>query len=643
VRARALSVHNFRCLGHVRVELDDVTTFIGPNGSGKSTLLRALDWFFNGGSMTESDLYSGAGEDTAIWVEVEFDDLTDADRGVLGARYASGDSDAFVARRTWDRGDVKLTGKSRAYPGFEAVRQQSGAMAIRNAFNALLTSDPNLSGIARATTREAVETAMLEWEMSHLDLLEDAYVEATHLHGVAGEGALGRLFSFVLVAADQRAGEEGVDGKKTVFGRILERVLDRSGVEQELAALAEEVHERQKTITTTHLGPGLKEVENLLNNELRPFAVGRTVELTPTPVETPPKPALVSVAIVDQDVRTGIEQQGHGFQRALIIGLLKTLAEQGKAADDDPTIMLAIEEPELFQHPTQARVFARALRAVASNPVKRVQVAYATHSPYFVEPTYFDQIRRVTRTSRRLSAAPNVEVGCATLDDVTAALTGAGYAADAVRQRWDHACTASLSEALFADAAVIVEGQTDRGILSGIASRRGETPFEEDGIAVAPAGTKEAVPILHAILHALGIPTLVVFDNDRGAGDRRRQTAMLKQKTDASIDVEAEAQKAYDDEARKNRKLLAYLGHPEEDFPAGPVSATTYVWEDTLEAQLDAWWPSWKTTRARLIDTGQGVGKKNEATYSLAARDCPDKPGSGLTAVVEAARALLRT
>jgi putative ATP-dependent endonuclease of OLD family len=58
VQIRSVEIKNFRCLRHVNIEFDSVTTLIGPNGGGKSYVLRALDWFFNGdkSALSEDDV-----------------------------------------------------------------------------------------------------------------------------------------------------------------------------------------------------------------------------------------------------------------------------------------------------------------------------------------------------------------------------------------------------------------------------------------------------------------------------------------------------------------------------------------------------------------------------------------------------------
>ncbi len=93
-------IRSYRCLKDLEVSLDDYTALIGPNGSGKSSVLYALDWFLNGGTLTEEDLHRIAGSSVAtdIDVAVTFADLEPEDRRVLES-YGRGTLAYF--RRTW--------------------------------------------------------------------------------------------------------------------------------------------------------------------------------------------------------------------------------------------------------------------------------------------------------------------------------------------------------------------------------------------------------------------------------------------------------------------------------------------------------------------------------------------------------------
>lgn len=632
MRIQSARIRNFRCLSDVTVGFDEVTTLIGPNGAGKSSILRALDWYFNGEPswLSEEDIYSGAGVDSRrIEVEIVFTDLTVRDREALGDKYAPAGATTFTAWRTWsvDGGD-KTTGKARAYSPFETIRSKGSAADKKSAYNDLLAAEPDL-GLPKWTKVDDALAAMTVWEREHPDRLDDALVDDTHFFGFNGRNVLSGLFDFVLVTADLRALEESLDGKRTVIGRILEKTVDRDGANAEFAVLADEVSRKQADISARHLGDQLTELGAALTAEVGAFTSGREVHLSASSPEVRPAPATISVAIADSLVKTSVDRQGHGFQRTLLISSLKLLANRGATDNDASVILLAIEEPELFQHPTQARVFAKVLRDLAAAPGGGMQVAYATHSPFFVDARFFDQVRRVTRTQPAGASHPEVKVNTASLDAVAQRLSGTGVTDTAIRSRWEQVCTKNLSEALFADTVILVEGEMDKGIIDGIAARNGQRQLEMDGITVAYSGGKQHLFTPHAILAELDIPTLAVFDNDKGCGGR------LCSDGNASKAAAADA-----NEAATNRRLLAYLGLPEEDYPEGQISPTVYVWADRIEEVLATDWPTWAATRQQIVDDSRGTAGKNAATDALAARECPDEPTGALTEVIAAARAL---
>ncbi len=631
MRIKSVRVKNFRCLEDVCVGMEALTSFVGPNGAGKSTVLRALDWFFNGETrLTDEDVYSGATDDRRVSVEVNFADLTTADRDALGPTYAPPGSKSFTAWRLWDAGSDKMTARARSFPAFEEIRNAGGAREKKALWEVLIASR-EAPGLPKWTNLGAVDQAMTLWESDNSDRLEETESGVTHLFGFNGQNKLSGLFDFVLVTADLRASEESVEGKKTIIGRILERAINRDSTNAALEALAQEVSARQAAIIEEHLGRQLEDLAAALTAEVNAFAAGRGVRLHPGTPDARPSSASINVAISDALNETSVDRQGHGFQRALLISSLKLLAARGAQGDDGSVICLAIEEPELFQHPTQSRVFSKVLRDLSQNPKGGLQVMYATHSPYFIDPRYFDQVRRVTRRQHAADAHPSVTIHFASIDAVASRLKDSGVTDASLRSRWDQVCTKNLAEAFFADAVVLVEGDTDKGILDGIAARPGQTSFEVMGVTVAYSGGKQHLFTPHAILAELSIPTLVVFDNDKGCGARMRAAGKL----------EKEASDTERNEIATNRRLLTYLGETVVDNPEGQISPHVHVWADRLEDVLESEWNDWDKTRQSIVDGARGAAGKNAATYALAAQECPVDPCGALGEVIAASRALV--
>lgn len=604
MKIQSVRIKNFRALTDVTIPFDSVTTFIGPNGVGKSTALRALDWFFNGkvGTLNEKDCSLGT-VDKDIEVQVTFSNLTDRDREALG-KYAPQEATTFTAWRLRSPdGSERLSANAKSFPDFNAIKVANGAMAKKEMYNDLRQARPDLD-LPVAKTGPAVEEAMTAWEASHTELLQDALESLqTNFFGFNSGGKMSGLFDFVLVTADLRASEESLDGKASIIGRILERSVDRTAADEEIAKIVEESRAQQQKVYEDKFKNQLEEMTTQLNAVVTTYSPGRAVTVTPAEIELKAPKTTFEVSVLDGTTETAVERQGHGFQRTILISALQLLAQSG-AASTEGVICLAIEEPELFQHPIQAQAFAKVLRALAEDADKRVQVTYATHSPYFLEARHFNQIRRLTRSA---DAIPVVSVHFATIDDVKAKLNGI-VAADVVDRRLDHNVADQLSIALFAHRAFLVEGTTELSVFYGIGDRVSHGSLEAAGISIVPVGSKTSIPLAHAILSAIGVPVYVLFDADAGFEARAR----AKNKTQAAIDGERK------NHATENRSLLRYFGMHEEDFPPATVTNDVAIFEDHLESFLSENWSDWAKACVE-IETLTGINiSKNQVAYRTA-------------------------
>ncbi|MBZ0095837.1 MAG: ATP-dependent endonuclease [Sulfuricella sp.] len=604
MKIQSVRIKNFRALKDVTILFDSVTTFIGPNGAGKSTVLRALDWFFNGkpGSLTEKDCSFGA-TDEDIEVQVTFDDLSDKDRDALG-KYAPEGVDTFTAWRCWSPGgsDV-ISANAKSFPDFNAIKVANGAAAKKELYAALRLNHPELE-LPAASTGATVEQAMTTWEASHTDQLVDA-PEAlqTNFFGFNSGGKMSGLFDFVLVTADLRAREESMDGKSSIIGRILERSVDRAAADEAIAEIVEESRAKQQKVYDEKFKAQLDAITTQLNAVVTSYSPGRAVTVSPAEVELKAPRTTFQVAVLDGTTETDVERQGHGFQRTLLISALQLLAQTG-AASAEGVICLAIEEPELYQHPIQAQTFAKVLRSLAESAGKRIQITYATHSPYFLEARHFDQVRRLTRSTDQ---TPAVTVHFTTVADVKARLSGV-LNADTVDRKLDSLVANELAVALFSNRTFLVEGATESSVFYGIADKTSLGSLEAAGVSIVPVGGKTMIPLAHAILTLIGIPVYALFDAD----GRFEVRAKANGKPQNKIDDERRTHVA------ANRMALKYFGQPEEDFPAAVVGDNVAIFEDHLETFLLENWPEWITSCNEVEATAGIILGKNQLAYRTA-------------------------
>ena len=204
-------------------------------------------------------------------------------------------------------------------------------------------------------------------------------------------------------------------------------------------------------------------------------------------------------------------RQGHGFQRAFVISALEYLAESdAEGATDRPTLLLAIEEPKLYQHPPRARHFFKTLSTIAQSP--SVQICYATHSTYFVSPERFDSLRFFRRRTGA-DGTRDTTVTAASLDVLAGQLEESE--ANARRTVLARTLSEQFREAFFAKSVLLTEGASDAPVFKTAAEMLELGSLAADGVVVTNVGGKGSQPIALSILNALGIRLRVRWRRER--------------------------------------------------------------------------------------------------------------------------------
>ena len=240
---------------------------------------------------------------------------------------------------------------------------------MTRSYRALRDSEPSLD-LPQVPSGAAARDAMAAWEREHPEALEESTTSATHLFGFVGQGKLAGRFDFVLVPAITDAALQAQDGRGTLLRQLLERAGGHSDAmlrrlkitEDELAATIAEIIDEDGT-------DALETVAAELTSELGRLVPTGTVNIEARPPEVRIPDIQVAMRVADGGLETDVGRQGHGFQRALSIALVRCLAGTDQLGDA-PGLFLAFEEPELYQHPVQARHFARTLADLPRIPIR---------------------------------------------------------------------------------------------------------------------------------------------------------------------------------------------------------------------------------------------------------------------------------
>lgn len=653
MRISHIQIENFRSHLSTRLDFDEYTALIGANGAGKSSVFYALEWFFEGGPVLDGVANStalAAGDPVTVSVGVAFVDLTEADRERLG-EYGRGDSAHFA--RSWTTGDdkSKVVGNALAGPGFAEVRgaPKSPIAGKRTLYAALKERVSGLADLGGSPSISAIDQALADWESipEHAPLLERVdHSDANHLFGINGRNVIRECFRLILVpAATDITANVGAAGKGSILAELIGEVTNAASAKARTAWLtkySKEISELNDSIRT-----GVEAATDIhaerINSRLKAMIPSASVEFaTQVPEWTPKGDPSISTQVTLGSATGDLSSQGHGTQRAIMIAMFQTMAPDATSAEaetirideedeaaydarlDDivkrlPTLMVCIEEPEIYQHPIRARAFAKVLADLAEQP--SVQIAVATHSPYFVRPSQFGSLRRLSLVDG------NSAVSSTTLQS---AATVAEMPPEKYKMTVERYFPSVFSEGFFADAVVLVEGDTDKVCLEGVADGLGFS-FDVAGIAVIHVGGKNELRMSHQILSALKVPTYIIVDGDADRADEKYQAGTQKH---------ANATKSNMDQTTEISDWLP-TGKPVTGavpYSFGDPTLVTdafAIWRDDIESEL-AKWPSFV---AELSNAGGALRQKKASTYRAAAigANKADVPGN-LKHLVESIR-----
>lgn len=555
---KAVHVRNFRCILGETLECEPLTALVGANGVGKSSFLRALELFYaTSPRFTQEDFYNrDINQD--IEIGVTFTELEEEATKRFAA-YLDG-NELTVTRMLSlrdGRPSHKLHGARLQNPDFVAVRGAGGARDITRSYTEELRNNPKYAVLPAARSQDAALDAMRQWELDHPEECTSQRDDGQFFGFTeVGQGYLGRFTRYIPIPAVRDAAEDATEGRGRPITEILDLVIRATLVNRdEFKALKTQAQTRYDEIMETGTERELSELQGMLASTLKTYVPDAAVELqwiTEGGIEiSMPK---ADVKLVEHGYGTAVARVGHGLQRAFILTMLQHLAAaqvetttNADGGEDSPFVMpslvLGIEEPELYQHPNRQRHLANILLRLASGTVPgvatRTQVIYTTHSPLFVGIDRFDQVRVLRKVPGESGMPKATKVMKVKGETFAEALWRAcdgkdrnghpvpPYTWETLKGRLHSIMTPWVSEGFFADVVCLVEGEQDRAAILGTALATGHD-FESQGISVIPAGGKNNLDRPYIIFQKFAIPVYVVWDNDRQAnGARPRDNHIL--------------------------------------------------------------------------------------------------------------------
>jgi predicted ATPase len=578
-------VRNFRALKETSLSARFFTPIVGPNGAGKSSLLHALDLFFGpvGKKVTDDDYYN-RDPGQAIEIEILFAHLPDA-LSTAAASYLERDRLRIVkAISPGGKGvNEAYHGFKPINPDFEVTRRAPKAEEMKKQY-AALQAVGSYSLLPDATTKEGIKKALSQWETENPGDCQPGIDDGTFFGWKSGIVDLSEYVRYVLVPAVREASQE-VGAGGTLHGHLQsayqQRVLEGPEVKAALAAAKEQLAK----VARPDLDTSITGLNDAMLETLNEYVPDAKLNIDWGEIDVQVSPHTPTVFVEEDGFSTDVERTGHGLQRAIIMAILQRSATieglSGVAAGKPgKRLILGIEEPELFQHPSRQRHFAELLcRAAGSDgrPIEeRTQVFFATHSPLFVNIEWFDCVR-LMRKIPASDGGPATSVAMAVdVNSVAEKLwhlngaKGDKWTGGTLKPRLRAILTPWINEGFFARKVVLVEGETDRAAILA-AAQLSTPPVELDrlGIAVIPVSGKNNLDRPFIVFSELGIPTYAIWDSDFKENIPDPPLGLEEKELDACLKGKAKRQQQRANAIRINKKYCAMLGVEPEEYPDG--------------------------------------------------------------------------
>ena len=523
MRLSSLHILNFRCFADATIVFDDYTCFVGPNGAGKSTILTALNVFFRETANAATDTLTLSKEDfhlsdtsRPIKIEVTLENLDAEAQEDFKAYYRNGKL-IISAVAEWNeaaQGAPVIQYGERL--GIEAFRvyfekEKAGAKApdLQKVYDELRVQYP---GLPVAKTKQDKVDALHNYESARPDECA-AIPSEDQFYGVSrGVNRLEKYIQWVYVPAVKDASDEGQDTKDTTIGKLLSRrvhsQLNLKAPIDELKKTA--LAEYQKLIDGKK--DALKSLSDALNQRFHTWAhdgANLIVDWQDIDKSVSIAAPAAQVKAMEHAFVGSLARFGHGLQRSFIFALLQESAEHG---DTGPRLLLGCEEPELYQHPPQARYLAGVMQQLST---KNAQVMISTHSPLFVSGKSFEHIRMVLKDT--VTGVASIKQ--ATFDEIAETIgqaTGAKPAKPGgIEAKVEQEMQGPMNEMFFATVRVLVEGIEDIAYISTYLSLMDRwQEFRSYGCHLVQVQGKHHLIEGVAIARHFGLPTMLVFDCD---------------------------------------------------------------------------------------------------------------------------------
>lgn len=590
----SIHVKNFRPILDEILVCDELTALVGPNGCGKSAFLQALDLFYNPSPKVDAEDFYNSDTTEEIVIRITFTNLS-KEANVLFSKYSQGGKLTVERVFKCDNGKFFASYHGASLKNLEFQKIREGiAVKDRGA-----TAKPEYEAVCAKreyvdlpawSSLGAVEPALTKWEGDHPDKCTRERDDGNFFGFTqVSQGYLAQFTRFLFIPAVHDASDDAAEGRGSVLTDLMDMVVRSVVANKEVVKkLREDTQQKYEEIMRPENLPELQGLSGQLSLTLQTFVPDASVDLRwltldQIKIEMPK----ADVKLIEDQYATAVHRTGHGLQRAFILTMLQHLAKAhcndknkpeesaaGEARPAEaqqeqnttlPNLVLAIEEPEMYQHPNRqrhlAKMFLQLARGSTPGVAEKTQIIYSTHSPLFVGLDRFNQIRLLRKIDNG-KGKPNItEVIGTTLDNIAEELwktdgaKGEKYTGANLSHRLRAIMTPWINEGFFARVVVLVEGEDDYAAILGMA-RSMNKDLESIGVSIIPVGGKRNLDRPALIFRQFGIPVYILWDSDGDKGEMAGVCSECGKPLDGRPDP------------ADNHRLLRIVGKKVEDWPA---------------------------------------------------------------------------
>lgn len=586
MKIKKLQIHNWRSIKDVSIDMRDLMILVGQNNHGKSNIFSAILFFFDSIPFLDMDFNEGKEE---AFVEITFGELDEQERTRFG-QYLNAQNEICIRRQI-------VNGEKAEYHGYADIPEEDwlkeenvGNYRARGSINPTPLSTLVPAG---TLTNVHVRKAQLDYIAANRPsitftrgLEEGPFGGQKTLHA----GTLGEVF---YIPAVKNAADDFNPKGKSPFAQLLTSVINEMStsnpaylaVKEEIKNLTAALSKKLEDGSENSDRPEqISRLEKLLEAELENWNTTIDIAISPPDIDEALRVG-TNVAIND-GTKTDISRKGNGLQRSLIFALVKAWAKvsqeekakreaRGEEMKESKSYYFLFEEPELYLHPQAQRDLFSSLKTLSKI---ESQVFLSTHSSSFIDLGLYESICVVCKNS--------LEAGTSCLQCLERLFEDGE---ETYQFQLTYYINPDRGELFFAKKVILVEGQTEKSVITYIA--KSVLKIHKHEYTIIDCGTKNNIHLFIRLMNKFKRPYIAVYDNDHQA-DRKPEDLVKIDKASAQIesavdvkygstivlenDIEEEI--GLEKTGKRNKPYKALLH----------VSAKEFVCPDSFKAKIEA-------------------------------------------------------